>query len=1839
MGDDEHWARFGQSAGTNEAVGRDDGSLQHNEEAESGRNTEPELETDLGQEASLPWWAQRAAQWAQQGWSEEEIWEFLLDRTEGRESEDWWPDRDDRYSQDSAALEKWSRNGRSRGDRGWEVASWWQERHGLSRDQWRDTAHDEEDPWAAAAAKRRRSSGMFELGSGAGEHSDKPTEKIPVPSFAGHAGEEGEIGSAARSYLRKVEAWVTRLPEHHRGVALYSALKERAWVEAEALDLDRLSSGSGVAYFKTWVRERFMDIEVTQVGRIMSQFFRVLRRGNDQSVRSFTGDFDRMVARLSEVQVTLPENVLAWMFIDKLRLDESGEISLLASVRNEYKLKVLQEAALIHDRSSRKPWEESKATRPKARGVHFTANDPTDSESDFDLEVGEGEDDGACVVSEETAQELHSTYLAHLNAKSKYREAVKGRGFSDEQAKAKAAARLKLAKERSFCSACKKKGHWHKDPECPLNKAPKTANFTQVHGVFVVEVLAATAMVEQGPLAIIDTGCASTVVGYPWFERYMAEAEARGVEYIFEEDTECFKFGASRVYRADFAVWLPVCLGGSWVAIRASVVPCDVPFLVGRPAMKKLGARIDLGKECVDLCSLKAAEVPLVQAQGGRPAVAVFPEGHSKAPKIPWSTVKDEGRGPGIWHNDLGETACAYMAACSAVVCPEREARPERLFYAKRLPPAIEDMLAHSTLNVERDFWVERGDKLIRVHVVPRKYPFSPEGWQTEMSELKAELLRVLGEEVVEERIPCRGPQLLSRESRSWKLQPARAQPHALWIGRSVFQRHCENTAANPNTSEVNVVATRAMGHVQGRPGERARGVRGGRAPGLDHQRGARDGQGAADGEDEQRGASSQRAREDDPAAADGGGPQVRTGAAGEADQGSAHQADPRRQGSPERHSAEFRALSGGLQPSAGAVPGLGPERMAQLAQLQRRSGTAGTVVGGKEEHQGGKAESSGAAGGRPREDSHDTATNEHRRETDGKGEQQPGPHRVDRSISGDAGEPLAEPAETTGDRDQGGHPERAGRAEGPHGVPPRACGKDGGRREEQKGEGDGSPEGQPVGRATPRAPAVRAFILEGPVKENLKKQAKKLKRVLETSHEVYKKARQQGDGEGEDRSCPREPQDEEKPTLYLIGGPPDYKEAAAENGVQTLAAHAVIDENRLAGWDPEAAAIAGPDLMWAELPFGPWTPRRGRSYKQHKEKMKSERRLLRQVLEALENQAACGKGAVFAHPASSYVWETPSVQKWESLSEHQVLYYKNAREDTKMKAILSGCAPPPGGDSGELTAEEVFAKALQETGKRKRKGYHEAWAVEAEPPNIDEEPGDEPELREAGAKCITFDQRVPKAVQGALRKLHQNLGHPPNSELARHIRLSGGSSEAVKACKTLRCRTCQACARPYSARPSKPVPALDFNEVLGLDLIFLKDSLHQSHVALSMVDYASTFHVVKDRTAKTLAETVRDHWVSWAGPPHTFALDLDSGFKSVFDEMCYEFGSFMSHAAGTAHWQHGLVERHSGAWKSIWERTVDSAMVVEHEVAWTIAEVSNAKNQLRNKDGYSPRQWVFGANPRLPGDVFDDENNLAAMSHYTVDARMQRQNAIRQAARIAFMRVQTDQAMQRALLHRSRVKKTHYEPGDLVFIFRQKKPERDKKPVKMWVGPCTVIGNEGQNLWVSKGGRCLLCAPEHLRPAEAEEISELLRVRAAMDDVQAIIDEDKALRAAFAPEDEELIPDDGGNQAEGKDTDDIAEELLTGEGEAFQEKFVEMENMDWDDGAERRRRCLDDLPHCPVVRGRAKKARTGEAQGTAKRRRRTQNSQWPRRFSSARSPRRRRAEKNRWKARSPGLP
>ena len=46
------------------------------------------------------------------------------------------------------------------------------------------------------------------------------------------------------------------------------------------------------------------------------------------------------------------------------------------------------------------------------------------------------------------------------------------------------------------------------------------------------------------------------------------------------------------------------------------------------------------------------------------------------------------------------------------------------------------------------------------------------------------------------------------------------------------------------------------------------------------------------------------------------------------------------------------------------------------------------------------------------------------------------------------------------------------------------------------------------------------------------------------------------------------------------------------------------------------------------------------------------------------------------------------------------------------------------------------------------------------------------------------------------------------------------------------------------------------------------------------------------------------------------------------------------------------------------------------------------------------------------------------------------------------------------------------------------------------------------QNYWLARGGRRLLCAPEHLRTAH-HEVSEGLRINVAMREVKKLIEED----------------------------------------------------------------------------------------------------------------------------------
>jgi len=353
--------------------------------------------------------------------------------------------------------------------------------------------------------------------------------------------------------------------EHLRCTARW----QRAWVYAEEL-LDIMSTENGVDYFLEWIQTRFMEVEMSKISQTMNDLFRRCKKRPDQTVRYFNVEFGRMVLRLHEVRCELPPLVKAWLHVDKLKLTESQELSLLASCNNEFDCRKLQQAGLIQDRalwngfggSGGGPSVQGKGWKGRwKQSVHMTMNTEDKGNSEEDDEPNESENYD--LVVDERGGPGTSQRLRGLSGCQSPLQGSFGKGTDADAMKRQAEERLRLAKQRSYCSACKRRGHWHKDDIRPLRqktasgkggnqKVPdKPSNAEECHAVthacFMTHGRVASHM-SNDFLAIVDTACTKSVAGYPWFEQVYKMSDALDLPYEVIEEKDSFKFGASRVF-------------------------------------------------------------------------------------------------------------------------------------------------------------------------------------------------------------------------------------------------------------------------------------------------------------------------------------------------------------------------------------------------------------------------------------------------------------------------------------------------------------------------------------------------------------------------------------------------------------------------------------------------------------------------------------------------------------------------------------------------------------------------------------------------------------------------------------------------------------------------------------------------------------------------------------------------------------------------------------------------------------------------------------------------------------------------------------------------------------------------------------------------------------------------------------------------------------------------------------------------------------------------------------------------------------------------------------------
>ena len=347
------------------------------------------------------------------------------------------------------------------------------------------------------------------------------------------------------------------------------------------------------------------------------------------------------------------------------------------------------------------------------------------------------------------------------------------------------------------------------------------------------------------------------------------------------------------------------------------------------------------------------------------------------------------------------------------------------------------------------------------------------------------------------------------------------------------------------------------------------------------------------------------------------------------------------------------------------------------------------------------------------------------------------------------------------------------------------------------------------------------------------------------------------------------------------------------------------------------------------------------------------------------------------------------------------------------------------------------------------------------------------------------------------LFRIHRNLGHPDRQSFCRALKHAGVKPDIIKWVKIhFDCPICSSRKRPVSHRPAHLSRRLDFNEVVGVDLIY-----YERKPLLNMLCWGTNFQQVAllpDSSARETAKALIQCWFGHYGPPKMLICDQGTEFTGKEFSMLVSDYAVVLHYTDTASpWQNSRTERAGGIFKSRLAKVcLETSVISEEDLQLAIVETTNAHNQYYNRSGYSPYQRVFGTSMRVPASLLSDDVIDRSFLAKPETDEMKRAQEIREAAGKAWMERQDWEAVTRALKSNTRtVDMVPVKNGDRIYIWRS------TTQFKGWAGPAMVVQvtENGRTVWASLRGYLLKASREQVRLANHEENlgAELVKVMA----------------------------------------------------------------------------------------------------------------------------------------------
>ena len=364
-----------------------------------------------------------------------------------------------------------------------------------------------------------------------------------------------------------VEIWgvYTKDEKSRRGPAVYLSLVGDAREAVRSLKVDDLAKDNGLKLLVAELDKVYLKEETTRAFCAVKAFVE-FRRESGMNFTKFLVEFNNKYREVQKYKLELNSGLKGYFLMASANLSADHERLVRATAQ-------------------------------------LTFDDIKDKLQKVFGKFGDDEDDntGVLPVKDEICLYTKSFYKGRGSQRGGYRgrgsfQSGRGRGGSNNQPKRTNPTDRDGSIMR--CHECESTKHFVSD--CPHRQVEKveSANVT-VHLTLVAGTTSEgheENLVDTLGKGILDTACTKSVAGEVWMKEFlgtMEEKDRQEAEQSKRKSRSLFKFGDGRESKSNHELTIPMFVGGKTTKVDVDVVGNDIPLLISRPTMTKLGMVVD----------------------------------------------------------------------------------------------------------------------------------------------------------------------------------------------------------------------------------------------------------------------------------------------------------------------------------------------------------------------------------------------------------------------------------------------------------------------------------------------------------------------------------------------------------------------------------------------------------------------------------------------------------------------------------------------------------------------------------------------------------------------------------------------------------------------------------------------------------------------------------------------------------------------------------------------------------------------------------------------------------------------------------------------------------------------------------------------------------------------------------------------------------------------------------------------------------------------------------------------------------------------------------------------